>query len=481
MHLTQFLIFEICAECNRGQEHAWCPNRHPERFARSAGRRPVTDEQILAIVRAAYGRHGFRGLVGWHYYNEPLCAWPRLRSLMARIAQEVSAVRFVLWTNGDRLPPDLGELRAFGQIHVTNYGGRDFSALQAGIPGVRVWPPTPDRRLAGAGPESLRPCRRPFVEIIVDHYGNVHPCCYDWRGCVALGNVHDQPWSALLERWQAFRSSVSGPAMTQEAPAACRTCALRSDRIPDFVPEIAAAARRASVAPMPAPLPRPTGVVLVHYRMPRERLDQHLARNAQAYRGARLYVVAEADLGLGGSATTVVVPEEALPLLGDRRAFSLAATKNAGVARAIVDGCEVVVVTDSDCELPPDTFRALAEVGPGAAVIPTYRMRTWPDRADPQDHDDPGCTGTLAMRSAWWREIRFDERCVGYGGEDGALLRAIREAGLAIDRARTVWHHAHTPGHNPRRTPGDGMADCWGRTSGFNPDNFLANRSAART
>ena len=107
MNLTQFLIFEICEQCHRGHEHTWCPNRHPERFARSAGRRPVTDDQIVAIVREAYGRHGFRGLVGWHYYNEPLCAWWRLRPLLARLQREVPGFASVLWTNGDQLPTDL--------------------------------------------------------------------------------------------------------------------------------------------------------------------------------------------------------------------------------------------------------------------------------------------------------------------------------------------------------------------------------------
>ena len=93
MNLTQFLIFEICEECHRGHEHTWCPNRHAARWAHSCGRRPVTDEQIVAIVRDAYGRHGFRGLVGWHYYNEPLCAWWRLRPLLARLQREVPASR----------------------------------------------------------------------------------------------------------------------------------------------------------------------------------------------------------------------------------------------------------------------------------------------------------------------------------------------------------------------------------------------------
>jgi hypothetical protein len=32
MKLTQFLIFELCRECNLGAVHGKCPNSHPERY-----------------------------------------------------------------------------------------------------------------------------------------------------------------------------------------------------------------------------------------------------------------------------------------------------------------------------------------------------------------------------------------------------------------------------------------------------------------
>lgn len=477
MELTQFLIFEIAPTCPMWKRHPWCPSGQASRWEKSAGRRPVTDDQIVEIVREAYILHGFRGLVGWHYYCEPLAEWARLKPLMARIRAGVPEARFVLWTNGQDVPEDLpGQ---FDQVHVTNYEQRSLRVKEL-VPQARIWAPTPDRRLnARLTPPDRAPCLRPFVEMVMDFYGNIHACCYDWRGDVPLGNVHDAPFAWLVQRWQGFRDLVAGPQMADGAPDRCLRCPQRGRTVAEFDPATAARARAwlaARNSPAVGTIP---GVVLVHYRMPEDRLRLHLERNALCYQGAQVYVVTEQSAEIAGT-ECVPFPAARLPVRKGRPVFSLSATKNAGIVRALDDGCDPIIVTDSDVEIPPDTMDWFRQVPAGSARIARYVMRTWPDRPDSQDHEDAGCTGTLAMRASRWRRLRFDERCVGYGGEDGALLADIRKAGLAIDRSCHVVHHAHTPGYNPRRTPGAGSSDCWNRDTGFTPDNFETNRLERR-
>ena len=480
MNLTQFLIFEICAECHRGHEHAWCPNRHPERFACSAGRRPVTDDQIMAIVAEAYGRHGFRGLVGWHYYNEPLAAWWRLKPLLARLKAEVPGFGSVLWTNGDQLPTDLRDLDAFASIHVTDYAGRCAAPGARVQSRARVWKPTPDGRLNPPQREGRAPCRRPFVEMIVDFYGNVHPCCYDWRGCVELGNVHDAPFAEIVARWQMFREAVSGETMTAAAPEACRRCSMRNVSIPDFVPEVAAAARRSRHEAPGIPDGRTarvpslgTGpfVVAVAYRIPEHRVRDFCTWNNAAFRthGVRVVLVVEEPyLALPNYVRQV---RYTVPMAK----FSLACTKNAAIAAALDAGADVIVASDIDVVFPPETLAELCTVGKCQASVPLYRMASDYEHRASAYVDAPRATGTIAMRAADWRAIRYDERCEGYGSEDAIILRDVDRAGIQIvDRQRIVYHIAHQPGTPQKEFAG--RCDHWGRGNGFNPENFAGNR-----
>jgi len=105
---TQFCSFEISDVCNRGREHTACPNMHPDRWKFSAGKRPMTDDQIIAVAEAMHAG-GFTGCFAWHHYCEPLTRWPRLRDVIARIRVRVPSARFLLWTNGDLIPDDLSE------------------------------------------------------------------------------------------------------------------------------------------------------------------------------------------------------------------------------------------------------------------------------------------------------------------------------------------------------------------------------------
>lgn len=246
MKYTGYLIFELGKTCNLGKLHAACPNLHPDRFSRIVSDQTLPDSLVVELAAEAYQVHGFRGRIGWHYYNEPLMAEARMWRIMDAIDARVPA-RYTLWTNGTKWPKKPENLRRFEELHVTDYGVPeqpvDREAWRQAVPHVQFqsWPL--DSRITAEPRESLAACRRMFTELIVDYFGNVHLCCYDWQGLGSPGNVHTDKLGDLVRRWQAIRESISGSMMTPEAPEVCRRCAMRCG-ITRFVPEVAEDAAR---------------------------------------------------------------------------------------------------------------------------------------------------------------------------------------------------------------------------------------------
>lgn len=487
--LTQFLIFELGTACNLGRIHAACPNQHPGRFEHLLTAKQLDDDTILTVVSAAR-ENGFHGLIGWHYYNEPLMQRDRMFGLMDSIRRSWPAARFVLWTNGTLLPGDVDRFAMFEQIHVTDYTNdgappRHVARLKD-LPGVAVhvhrW--SLDGRLTMQGPEHPQPCVRPYTEFIVDAYGNVHLCCYDWQGLGSIGNVLDDPIGDLFAKWQAARAKIAANPMAPDAPAVCRKCTVRCNDVTAFDRSIHnAAARHIAATRNP---PKKLAMVFVNYKIPQSRLSEHFAWNDAAYRvaGVRVYVVTDAaqyDFSPGTDYVRQVrFPASRLPQENGKPVFSLSATKNAGIALAIADGAEVVATTDVDVAFPVETLEVMRRVDPGEATVPIYRMvLSYADRAAPYDHD-VGCTGTVAMTAADWQACQYDERCYGYGAEDGALLRDMAKARIAVCREDHVWHVEHPGGQGLKSIPGHGRPNCWNRDS-INPDRFDANKRVAKT
>jgi radical SAM protein with 4Fe4S-binding SPASM domain len=202
------------------------------------------------VAEAMYCKHGFRGRIGWHYYNEPLMAAERMWRLMHEIVTKVPEASFVLWTNGTLIPEDCSEFRRFDEIHVTDYGladhpTRNLKALRKVQPATKVHHWQLDGRLNGFGDEvNYSPCRRMFTEFIVDYLGSIHLCCYDWQGRASVGNVHEDSLEELIRRWHGMRNRICWEAMDPGAPEACLKCKMRSTAIPRFVPEVALDAER---------------------------------------------------------------------------------------------------------------------------------------------------------------------------------------------------------------------------------------------
>ncbi|MHC4867289.1 MAG: radical SAM/SPASM domain-containing protein [Planctomycetota bacterium] len=347
MRLTQYLIFELGSGCNLSGAHRRCPNAHPERYAHLDTSRTLDDDTIVSIATRMYREFGFRGLIGWHYYNEPMVQRRRMWQLMGRIREAIPESRFVLWTNGTIvntngvvLDQDLLPFAAFEQIHITDYGDDQWPTILAGELEARQIPASIhhwelDDRLDPPVEESDRPCLRMFTEFIVDNHGNVHLCCYDWRGLGSPGSVFTTPLGELVERWRAIREAISGPRMRLDpppsgpdapffaeftrAPAVCRTCSKRCG-LTEFDPTIAAATTQhlaarvfndasarifphrwtikmpedCLTAPLVVDRPPEIAVVFVAYRcVPDERILDHFRWNADYYAPVRVYMVTD--------------------------------------------------------------------------------------------------------------------------------------------------------------------------------------------
>ena len=247
--LTQMLEFELGSECNLGKIHHECPNLHPERYGTLDTTRELDDDTIVRCAAQAYNELGFSGLVGWIYYNEPLMQMDRMFDLMKRIKAAAPAARFILWTNGTYIPEECDHFRQFEQIVVSNYGEasqrgiRHLAArrIECSVTGqggldnrlVQIQPVDPDE-----------PCLRPFVELIIDNYGNTHLCCYDWQGQGTQGNVFHDDFGDICRQWRETLPSIAGHRMTEDAPQVCRDCGHRWSKYQQHDEQIVARCRR---------------------------------------------------------------------------------------------------------------------------------------------------------------------------------------------------------------------------------------------
>ena len=218
-------------------------------------------------------------------------------------------------------------------------------------------------------------------------------------------------------------------------------------------------------------------VVFVHYRLPEKRLRDHFRWNEKFYQDAKVYVVAERVLKVPEYAECVVLQEDQLPKRNGKPIFSLSATKNIGIAQALVDRRGFRATTDTDVAWTQDAWAAaVLSCDEKTAVVPVYRMAQTYETRLQVSHPDHGCGGTVVMTADNWRRVAYDERYIGYGGEDGKLRRDAAAIGIAEYRNCDVFHIAHDSTQPQANVPGAGRGDCWNRDSGFNPDNWKVNR-----
>lgn len=214
-------------------------------------------------------------------------------------------------------------------------------------------------------------------------------------------------------------------------------------------------------------------VVFVHYDLPRQREFDHFQWNGELYRDVGDVIVV--SHGTAGQGADPMGPPSYLPYPIKMPTFSLSITKNYGIEYAINCGFDQIVATDADIAWTPEAIEACQNVGHKEAIVPVYRMAQTFETRHEVSHPDHGCGGTICMTAENWKRTMYDERYVGYGGEDGRLRRDIGALGISERRDTEVFHIAHDPTASQVNVPGAGRADCWNRDT-INPDNWAANR-----
>jgi len=253
--LFERLQIESQSNCNRA---CWfCPRTYDRtgKYLDAAGKpvlRQMPTAKILGLLDEAQAL-GFRGLVGFHHYSEPLLD-PR-NTLLAQEAKRRGMVPY-LHTNGDvlRRDEDLCEavrsIYAFIVVGLYDYrtndeleaakqfwherlaganlefspiglsGGRSSHSI--GVPRALV---PPDRRMTLPDLTFRNaPCHRPLIRMLVQHDGQVCLCCEDTSGAFGLGNVNDRPLADIWFSDHHARIIQDLQAGRRDQYALCRTC-----------------------------------------------------------------------------------------------------------------------------------------------------------------------------------------------------------------------------------------------------------------
>lgn len=237
----QLLNIEIGEACNLADRHEKCPASAGDRWRGARDGAPLTDAEIIALAVEAYERLGFRGLIGWHYYCEPLLYRERVVSLCHAIRERVPEARFGLWTNGTLVGEDAADLSVFDRAWCSCYEGAPVpAALRLAVPDTIALPGTLDDRI-NARDSSSDPCWRPFSELAIDARGYVHLCCVAYHGDEAIGNVHNESLADIAYWFNDFRRRLS-VRMDEHAPAFCRSCGSRMCDVPQLDDRVAVVA-----------------------------------------------------------------------------------------------------------------------------------------------------------------------------------------------------------------------------------------------
>ena len=227
---TQVINFEIGDKCNLTKIHAECPSN----AVRKPGKE-LTDDMVMSLVNEVYTKQGFRGFIAWHNYNEPLLQANRILNLMEKIRTDFPQSRFLLWTNGTILLED-SRIKLFEQVYCTDYLNTGVDKIYECFKGVGWFGckgakeiVLDDRFKDQPNEKHFGRCLRPLVEFIIDNYGIVHFCCYDWNSVVEIGNIWEMSLESILKKREKLIKKVCGRQMENNAPERCLRCQFRED------------------------------------------------------------------------------------------------------------------------------------------------------------------------------------------------------------------------------------------------------------
>ena len=213
MNTIRYLTFEINRVCPNIKMHTdRCPIGHPERYKFSTSNIIISDSIILDFWRWCRTK-GFRGIILWHMYNEPILVLPRIRVLKQQIKIEDPFQPFQLTTSIK------GDYSDFDIVKISDYeGGAQLdNRIETNTGEGKLYSEMSERGWCGRGSG---------WEILIDNFGNWCLSCGDWRCEEAIGSICNTDWEILYTRWMEKRARIRwyDEGTYRALPRMCRAC-----------------------------------------------------------------------------------------------------------------------------------------------------------------------------------------------------------------------------------------------------------------
>lgn len=224
---TTLISFEINNDCNMKHLHRECPI-NTRKYRKKE--KTLTSKIIIECINQAKDMN-FNGYITFHNYNEPLISKEEMLSVIDRLPQE----KYLLWTNGLLLDRDMKKnefLKKFKLIYISCYHPGHmafFKEIQAFHGRVHIEEIKLDDRLDiySREPDNIIGCKRPLFDLPIDHYGNVHLCCFDWNNEYEIGNIFYSSLKDIIhsDRYQKLLASSEKRLLDlNSCPVICKRC-----------------------------------------------------------------------------------------------------------------------------------------------------------------------------------------------------------------------------------------------------------------
>lgn len=212
-NIIRYLVFEINRECpNRDLHKGICPISHPDRYKFSTSNSIIRDSDIIGFWRWCRTK-GFRGIILWHIYNEPVLEIDRIRNLMKLMKDEDPFQPFQITTSV------LGEYPDFDIVKLSDYS----TGLKMDD---RIKINDGEGKLYRDMPKYGWCARGKGWEIPIDNFGNWCLCCTDWMCEESVGSILNTDWEILYQRWDEKRKTIqwNNEETYNALPRLCRCC-----------------------------------------------------------------------------------------------------------------------------------------------------------------------------------------------------------------------------------------------------------------
>jgi len=212
-NIIRYLAFEINKDCENCKNHVGeCPISHPDRYKYSTSEISISDSHILKFWRWCKGK-GFRGIILWHMYNEPVLVIDRIRELMKIMKKEDSFQPFQMTTSIK------GDYSDFDIVKISDYehGTELDRRIETNEGEGKSYGEMPKTGLCGRGKG---------FELQIDYYGNWCLCCGDWTCEESVGSICNTDWDVLYNRWNKKRKAIQwhDEESYNALPRLCRSC-----------------------------------------------------------------------------------------------------------------------------------------------------------------------------------------------------------------------------------------------------------------